>query len=104
MNPRTNILLDTTGAPVTGASTGAWFAFQNETGRTHNLVGFDVVSGTGNVVLEGRVDPLGPITTITTVTADDTQLCALFKQMRVSINTGVALVVRVVVDRPGRAV
>lgn len=103
MTPHTNILADTTGAAVTGTSTGAWYAFPSDN-RTHNVVAFNVVSGTGNVVLEGRNDPNSPTTTITTVTASDSQLVVRFKQMRVSINSGAALVVKVTVDRPGRLV
>lgn len=103
MTPHTNILIDTTGAAVTGASTGAWFCFQKD-GRTHNVVSFTIVSGTGTVILEGRVDPNGTPVQITSVTAVDAQLVAEFPQMRVRISGGTSLVVRVTVDRPGRLV
>lgn len=103
MIPRTNILLDTTSAPVTGAFTGDWYAFQPD-GRTHNIIGIDIVSGTGTVILEGRNDPNSAVTTVVSVTIDDSELVAAFKQFRIRITGGTALVVKATLDKVGKKV
>jgi len=103
MTPHTNVLLDTTGAPVTGSQDGSWFAVPF-TDRTHNILQVTVKAGTGTVVLEGRTGAEADPVQIATETATAAEVAAAFPQVRARVTGGTALSVVVTIDRPSKPI
>jgi hypothetical protein len=84
---RTNVLLDVTG--LAGAASGAGTALQVPLGAADDRMYVAVqasITGTLNVLVQGRADSTAPWVTLYTFTASDSQMISRSPQMRVSYN------------------
>lgn len=82
---------------TTGAHADDWYQVRADT-RTHIAMQASITSGTGTIIIEGRVGPNDQPVEITQFAATDGVMGAKFPQIRARIVNGAALTARVSID------